>query len=96
MPQLTFTKERAKKIVMGWDDGFEKVKSTYREISSGVDSVTAIVKDLETGKHYRSTYTHGCKTYSRTEYMPYDTDDPVFIEVEPREIAVKKVEWDEV
>lgn len=83
MTLIRFMKERAQKIVFDQDPGFKVVCYEQIEAGQGLYDCKTIIHELSTGKYFKSQFRAGLEASGKVALMPFDSDDPVFQEVEP-------------
>ena len=82
MTLIRFMKERARQIVFDQDPGFKVVSYEQIEAGNGIYDCRTIIRELRTGKFFKSQFRAGLKASGKIQLMPFDSDDPVFQEVE--------------
>ncbi len=81
MTLIRFMKERARKIVFNQDPGFKVVSYEQMELRDGVYMCRPIIKELGTGKFFKSSFQVGSNSFNKSRLRPYEKDEPVFEEI---------------
>lgn len=81
MTVIRFMKDKAREIVGNKDPRFYVISSEQEEKVRGLYLFHTLIRELSTGKCYKTTYTAGVRGWHRQPVRPFDADDPVFQEV---------------
>lgn len=81
MTVIRFMKDKAREIVGNKDPRFYVISSEQKETVRGLYRFQTLIRELQTGKFYKVSYTAGVKGWARNLVRPFDSDDPVFQEV---------------
>lgn len=81
MTVIRFMKDKAREIVGNKDPRFYVISSEQMEQRRGLYRFQTLIRELQTGKYYTTTFTAGVKGWSRHLIKPFDSDEPVFQEV---------------
>ncbi len=90
---LTFDKQDAIKIVRGKHAGFDIIEDEFIRREKDVDLVRIVIQDKQNKKCYEKYFHHGFKPVraGRGYYvLPCEWEEPIFKEVDLREVVVKK------
>lgn len=81
MTVIRFMKDKAREIVGNKDPRFYVISSEQQETVRGLYRFRTLIRELQTGKFYKVTYTAGVRGWARNPVRPFDSDEPVFQEV---------------
>lgn len=79
-------RDKAREIVGNKDPRFYVISSEQMEKRRGLYTFQTLIRELRTGRYYITSYTAGVKGWSRHPVKPYDSDEPVFQEVDKGDI----------
>lgn len=86
MTVIRFLRDKARAIVLNKDPRFSVVIYEQRELGRGMYHVTAVVRELGTGKYFKASYMGGFRGFFKQPVRPFEADEPLFREVDPARI----------